>query len=204
MLLVFCGLIALCVPTIAELVHHYPSLDERLRHARGLVPAPPLADLVQRVQEAEPATRGAEVRPVHVPAREPRTGLAGVYDLVQQGQVAHRLVVLRHDIPCGRCRDILAVALYTVAESALARVLLIEPFETETGAVDAQPFLAQLAGRPAAAHLEVGRNVDGITHATNSSTGLVEGLNEAGAWLQAHRPLAGAAVESEGGAVHGG
>ncbi|MEW6753961.1 MAG: hypothetical protein AB1505_23720 [Candidatus Latescibacterota bacterium] len=50
-LLVFCGLIALSVPTIAELVHHYPSVDARLRHARGLVPAPAVAELVQRAQE---------------------------------------------------------------------------------------------------------------------------------------------------------
>ncbi|MEW6753960.1 MAG: hypothetical protein AB1505_23715 [Candidatus Latescibacterota bacterium] len=125
-----------------------------------------------------------------------------MYDLVQQGQVTYRLVLLRHDIACGHCRDILAVALYDLRQAALARVLLVEPFESEKGQVDAGAFLAQMVGRSLQAPLAVGQNVDGITQATNSAVGLVERLNEAAAWLREHPPADVVVTSSSGGGSH--
>lgn len=197
-LLVFSVLVLISIPTIAELAHHYPSIDQRIRHARPMVSVPPAKELLALLRTSRSVSADAELHPLHVPERQPRSGLAAVYELRQHDVRTQYLVVLRHDIECGKCRDILAMALYDRAHSRLEQVVLIEPIESEKGPVDATSFLARLAGRPLTETLQLGRNVDGITGATGSTKGLMERLNEAALWLREYREVDAAGADREG------
>lgn len=183
---VFWVLIVLSVPTIAELAHHYPSLEQRIRHARPMVRLPAEDELLALVTEPMGLPEETELRPVYAPEYPPRTGIAGASELRQHGELSNYMVVLRHDIACGKCRDLLAVALYDASFSVLQQVTLIEPFESEAGPVDAVDFLGGLAGRLVSEQLRLGGNVDGISGATNSAEALVERLNEVAVWLRAN------------------
>ena len=198
-MLVYCSLILLSVPTLVELVHHYPSVDQRMRQARGwMAPAPSVEPLLEQVQQVEPATIGMILHPIYIPDREPRTGLCVVYDVKKGEQVTFRLLLFRHDIACGKCRDILAAALYKMQDNTWTHILLIEPWEVEAGVVDTEPFLAQFVGRRTEERLEVGENIDGLSGATASVKGLVEQLNEAAVWLNAHPVGSVVTVSTEG------
>ena len=66
-------------------------------------------------------------------------------------------------------------------DSTVKRVFVLDEWEVEGKAVDPTPLLAQLRGRAA---FLLGENVDGISGATYSSTGLVQQLNHARQWIE--------------------
>ena len=188
-MLVYVGLGVLLVPVIVLLAEQYPSYEERLRRTATppqLAPIPELTDLQSDVDRAVPEATGCVWQAVYVPEREPLTGIARVYDLRRDGEVAYRYLVLRHDIACGTCRDLLFGLLHETSSNLWKQILLYEPLEGKTGIVDAVDFLAQFRDRPVGGRLVVGDTVDGLTGATRSVEGVVRRVGQAAEWLSAH------------------
>lgn len=182
-------LLVALLPTFFLLASRYPSLDERVRQLqpKPLVPAPSLEDLLAQVSQVA-ADSTLQLQPVWAAEPEPASGLVAAYQVVRGDQAVYRLVVLRHDIACSVCRDVLAAALYDAAGDALVQVLLLDYWEVRGERVDTVRFLRQFAGRPVAEELAIEANVDGISGATFSAGGLVEQLNSAAAWVR-EQPL---------------
>ena len=164
---------------LGVLVWLYPSEAERIATARGptwqAVPdTDKLAEQVAFLGDAQAIQWLSEYSPV----REPRSGVVRSYRL-RHAEETYRLVVFRHDIACGVCRDVLAGAVFA-EDGTVERVFVLDGWEVEGKAVDPKPLLAQLRGREM---FRLGKNVDGISGATYSSRGLVQQLNHARRWV---------------------
>jgi hypothetical protein len=177
------GFIALLALALLVLMDQYAS---SLRPLPPFVPTPDKERLFEVVQQRVPLKEGAVLKPIYVAAPEPATGIVAVYHVERDGKDLYHLIVFRHDIACGTCRDILAAALYDVQADTLVQILLLDPWEVRGKPVDTRSFLTQFIGRPAQMIFHLGDSVDGISGATFSSTGLVERLNEAAAWMTQH------------------
>ena len=159
----------------------YPGEAERIAAARGpkWQPAPNVEQLAEQVAFLGDA-QAIEWLLEYSPVREPRSGIVRSYRL-HHGEATYRLIVFRHDIACPVCRDVLAGAVFA-EDGTVERVFVLDEWEVEGRVVDPTPLLAQLRGRAA---FRLGENVDGISGATYSSTGLVQQLNHARQWIGA-------------------
>ncbi|MEW6754941.1 MAG: FMN-binding protein [Candidatus Latescibacterota bacterium] len=193
LLLAYVGLGLALLPMVVLLAEAYPSYQQRMRQAAGrppLAPIPELSALRSQVAALLPATDGCAWETAYAAEDEPRTGIARVYDLSCAGTLAYRCLILRHDIACGTCRDLLFGTLYDVPSRTWTLILLLEPFERKGGPVDATAFLGQFRGRSVDDRFVVGDNVDGLTGATKSVRGLIHRLHEGAQWLDEHPPVA--------------
>lgn len=174
------GLILVLLPVAVGLAARYGS---PVRLEKVMLPLP--GDGLLRGHVAE-VSQGevASLRLLHAPGSEPETGIARVYGAPEAGPLRYLLVVMRYRIACQVRKDVMAVGVYRLDESALARVFLTEPWEVKGGPVDTEAFLAQLAGRPLDAPLQGDDGIDGITGATSSSQGLIACLDEAAGWIR--------------------
>ena len=196
-MMAFGVLLVALLPTFFLLASHYQSLDERVQQLQPapLVPAPsPEALLAQVSQAVSDST--LHLQPVWAAEPEPTSGLVADYQVLRGDEAVYRLVLFRHDIACGVCRDVLAAALYDAEGDALVQTLLLDEWEVRGERVDTARFLRQFAGRSVATELALESNVDGISGATFSTGGLVEQLNTAAAWVREH-PLETPASEGE-------
>ncbi|MXY82715.1 MAG: hypothetical protein F4Y91_11800 [Gemmatimonadetes bacterium] len=117
-----------------------------------------------------------------VPA--PRSGVLSAYRVVTDDEVlAYKLVVVRHDIACPTCRDLLVGILIELKEDRVVGVFPLKSWELAGGPFDPTAFFAQLSGRALSEPLVVGRDIDGITGATLSVNALVTQWSQAGTWL---------------------
>ncbi len=166
---------------LGVLVWLYPGEAERIAAARGSTwqAVPDMDQLAEQVAFLG-ETQEIEWIPEYSPMREPRSGVVRSYRL-RHKDTTYRLVVFRHDIACVVCRDVLAGAVFA-EDGTVERVFVLDEWEVEGKAVDPTPLLAQLRGRAA---FTLGENVDGISGATYSSTGLVRQLNHARQWIEA-------------------
>ena len=185
--LTFGVLLVALLPTFFLLASRYQSPDERVRQLqpKPFVPAPPPEDLLAQVSQVV-SDSTFQLQPVWTAEPEPASGLVAAYQVVRGDQAVYRLVLLRHDIACSVCRDVLAAALYDAEGDALVQVFLLDYWEVRGERVHTARFLRQLAGRPVAEELALEANVDGISGATFSAGGLVEQLNTAAAWVREH------------------
>ncbi len=92
------------------------------------------------------------------------------------------LVVLRHDIACVLCNDLLIAVLLDPGTRRIHAVEAMVPWELKGEPLDAALFLAQLAGR-APVRMVAGRDLDGISGATLSVEGMLHELAALGTWL---------------------
>lgn len=164
---------------LGVLVWLYPGEAERIAAARGSTwqPVPDIEQLAEQVAFLGDA-QAMEWLPEYSPVRESRSGVVRSYRL-RHGEATYRIVIFRHDIACLVCRDVLAGAVFA-EDGTVERVFVLDEWEVEGKAVDPTPLLAQLRGRAA---FRLGENVDGISGATYSSTGLVQQLNHARQWI---------------------
>jgi hypothetical protein len=188
-------LLVVLLPTFLLLASRYQSLDERELEPVPLVPAPSPEELLAQVRQVV-ADHTLQLQPVWTAEPEPTSGLVAAYRVLHGDEAVYRLVVLRYDIACSVCRDVLAAALYDAAGDALVQILLLDYWEVRGKRVDTARFLRQFAGRSVAEELALEANVDGISGATFSAGGLVEQLNTAAAWIREH-PLEPPASEEE-------
>lgn len=166
---------------LGVLVWLYPGEAERIATARGPTwqPVPDVGQLAEQVAFLGD-TQEIEWLSEYGPMREPRSGVVRSYRL-RHGGDTYRLVIFRHDIACSVCRDVLAGAVFA-EDGTVVRVFVLDEWEVEGEAVDPTPLLVQLRGREI---FRLDENVDGISGATYSSTGLVQQLNHARQWIGA-------------------
>ena len=191
-ILIFSGLILVLVPALLLLAYQYADSH---RQPPPFVPTPDQGRLLELVQQKVSIKAGAVLKPVYTVAPDPVTGITAVYDIDHEGVPLYRMIVFRHDIACSTCRDVLAAGLYDIRADTLVQVLLLDPWEVRGEPVETRSFLEQFVGESAQTTFHLGRDVDGISGATFSSTGLVERLNEAATWITQH-PMAGKVTSS--------
>ena len=95
------------------------------------------------------------------------------------------LVVVREDIACATCRDLLAAVFLHADTPRIAGIVPLEAWEMESGPLDPRPFLTQFVGHSVDDSLRVGQQVDGVTGATLTVRAMLQQLRGLRTWLGA-------------------
>ena len=178
---IYSGLILLLIPAIFMLT----SLYEKSRSPESSLPPVPSKEIVLQSLAAFDSTASAlHLKEVYQAVPAPRSGVLSAYRVLTDDEaLAYKLVVVRHDISCPTCRDLLVGILIEPREDRVAAILPLEFWELADGPFDPTAFFAQLIGRALFEPLVVGQDIDGITGATLSVNALVTQWSQAGTWL---------------------
>ena len=145
---------------------------------------PPKEVVLQSLAAFDSTASALHLTEVYQATPAPRSGVLSAYRVLTDDEaLAYKLVVVRHDIACATCRDLLVGILIEPKEDRVAAVLPLESWELADGPFDPTAFFAQLSGRALAEPLVVGEPIDGITGATRSVNALVSQWSQAGTWL---------------------
>ena len=178
---VYSGLILLLTPVSIMLLGLY---EKSLSLPSPLPPIPPKEVVLQSLAAFDSTTSALHLKEVYQAMPAPRSGVLSAYRVLTEDEaLAYKLVVVRHDIACATCRDLLVGILIEPKGERVAGVLPLESWELADGRFDPTAFFAQLSGRTLAEPLVVGRDIDGITGATLSVNALVTQWSQAGRWL---------------------
>lgn len=178
---IYSGLILLLIPVIIGLASLY---EESLIPEAPLPSIPPQEAMLYRLAAFDSTASSLHLTEVYRATPAPRSGVLSAYRVLTDSEaLAYKLVVVRHDIACATCRDLLIGILIEPKEDRVAGVLTLESWELAAGPFDPTAFLAQLSGRALAEPLVVGQSIDGITGATLSVNALVTQWSQAGTWL---------------------
>ena len=178
---IYSGLILLLIPAIILLMGLY---EKSLSPESPLPSIPPEEIVLHRLAEFDSTASALHLTEVYQAVPAPRSGVLSAYRVLTADEaLAYKLVVVRHDIACATCRDLLVGILIGPKEDRVAGVLPLESWELADGPFDPTAFFAQLSGRALSEPLVVGRDIDGITGATRSVNALVTQWSQAGTWL---------------------
>ena len=180
---VYSGLILLLVPTIIMLIGLY---EKALSPQAPIAPVPPPPNevVLHSLSKFDPTSSTFRLKEVYQAVPVPRSGVLSAYKVLKGHEtLAYRLVLVRHDIACATCRDLLVGILLAPGEDRVEAVLPLVPWELADGRFDPTPFFSQLIGRVLSDPLVVGRDIDGVTGATLSVNALVTQWSQAGHWL---------------------
>ncbi len=178
---VYSGSILLLIPVSIMLLGLY---EKSLSLQSTLPSIPPKEVMLLRLAAFDSTASAFHLKEVYQATPAPRSGVLSAYRvLTEDGALAYKLVVVRHDIACATCRDLLVGILIAPGENRVAGVLPLEPWELADGRFDPTAFFAQLTGRVLSEPLVVGRDIDGITGATLSVNALVTQWSQARNWL---------------------
>ena len=178
---IYSGLILLSIPVLIMLVGLY---EKSLSPESPLPSIPPKEVVLHRLAAFDSTASALHLKEVYQAVPAPRSGVLAAYRVLTEDEaLAYRLVVVRHDIACPTCRDLLVGILLAPGEDRVTGVLLLASWELADGRFDPTAFFAQLIGRLLSEPLVVGRNIDGITGATLSVNALVTQWSQAGSWL---------------------
>ena len=182
---IYAGLILLLIPAIIALADRY----EKSLSPQSPLPSMPPEEVVLRGLAAFDSTASAlHLKEVYQAVPASRSGVLSAYRVVTDDEaLAYRLVVVRHDIACPTCRDLLVGILLAPEADRVVGVWPLASWELADGPFDPTAFFAQLSGRALAEPLVVGQNMDGITGATLSVNALVTQWSQAGSWLSGSR-----------------
>ena len=185
---IYSGLILLLIPAIIILIGLY----EKSRSPESPIPPiPPKEVVLQSLAAFDPTASALHLKEVYQAVPAPRSGVLSAYRVVTDDEaLAYKLVVVRHDIACPTCHDLLVGILLDPREDRVAGVLLLESWELADGSFDPTAFFTQLSGRVLSEPLVVGRDIDGITGATLSVNALVTQWSQAGRWLAESKGIA--------------
>lgn len=180
------GLCLALVAAVGWLACEYPSKEEHLSRLQSVAPipaAPSPEGLLARLQEldTEPVPLGLVA--VYVPARRPARGLSAVYDVTRGETIPYRLFVVRHDVPCTGCSELLAAVVCDLPTRRIRHVLLLQPWVTGCDSVDAQLFVQQFVGRPCTGRFEAGDNLHVLADAKWHSQALIRCVNLVTQWM---------------------
>ncbi len=177
----YSGLILLLIPAIIVLVDRY---EKSLSPQAPLPPAPPKEVVLRGLAAFDSTASALHLKEVYQAVPALRSGVLSAYRVLTDDEaLAYKLVVVRHDIACATCRDLLVGILIEPKEDRVAAVWSLASWELADGRFDPTAFFAQLSGRALAEPLVVGRDIDGITGATLSVNALVTQWSQAGTWL---------------------
>ena len=105
--LISCGLILGLTGGVAFLLHLYS--EARTRRLDPALPALPSAkQLLAATRQFDPTLASPDLQLIHEARPLPRSGLLKLYRVSDNGRPVYALALVRHDITCGTCRDLLA------------------------------------------------------------------------------------------------
>ena len=176
------GLILVLGPGVLVLLHLYP--DAADRPAEPALPALPAEPHLRTVtRQFNPKLTAPRLQVMYSPQPAPRSGVVQVYQVYEDHQPRYRLAVVRHDIACTTCKDLLVAVFLAPDTPRMAGIVPLAGWEMESGPVDPAGFLAQFVGHSVHDSLRLGREVDGLTGATLTVRALLGQLAGLGAWL---------------------
>ena len=185
---IYSGLILLLIPAIIILIGRY---EKSLSPESSLPPIPPKEVVLHHLAAFDSTASALHLKEVYQAVPAPRSGVLSAYRVVTDDEaLAYKLVVVRHDIACPTCRDLLVGILIELKEDRVVGVFPLESWELADGSFDPNAFFAQLSGRALSEPLAVGRDIDGITGATLSVNALVAQWSQAGIWLAESKGIA--------------
>ena len=185
---IYSGLILLLIPAIVVLMGLY---EKSLSPESSLPPVPPQEVVLRHLAAFDSTASALHLKEVYQAVPAPRSGVLSAYRVLMDDEaLAYKLVVVRHEIACATCRDLLVGILIGPKEDRVAAVLPLESWELADGPFDPTAFFAQLSGRALSEPLVVGRDIDGITGATRSVNALVTQWSQAGTWLAESKGIA--------------
>ena len=111
------------------------------------------------------------------PKRVERSGLLGLFALQSLGSRNYRVAVVRHDIVCDTCKDLLIAVILEDKSPIVKGVVPLEPWKLESGPHDPRLFFKQFEGLSLTDPLTVGVGIDGVTGATYSVEAVLAELN---------------------------
>ena len=179
-ILIFLGSVLLLVPLAIGLIYLYE--DAQSSHvSRDLPPIPSLEVLSDIVQKFNPELTDPQLEVAYEATLHPRSGLLVLYKVNSQDRLVYRLAVVRHDIACSTCRDLLVGIFFDSDDDCIIGIEPLEPWELAEGVVDPTVFLTQFKGRSLLDSLRIGQELDGITGASLTVQALLTelgGLNQ--------------------------
>lgn len=185
---IYSGVILLLIPTTIMFMGLY---EKSLASQSPLPPVPPKEVLLRRLAAFDSTASTLYLKEVYRTVPAPRSGVLSAYRVLTDDEaLVYRLVIVRHDIACATCRDLLIGILMYPREDRVAAILPLESWELADGPFDPTAFFDQLSGRVLAESLVVGQNIDGITGATLSVNALVTQWNQAESWLAESKGIA--------------
>ena len=173
------GLVVLLAAVLVILLAAFFAARDRYFDA-ALPAVPSDRQVIDLLQQKAPSWRWE--RQLHRPGPPPRSGVVRADLLRGETGAAGLLAVLRHDIACVLCNDLLVAVLLDPATRQIHAVEAMVPWELKGEPLDAAPFLAQLAGR-APVRMVARRGLDGISGATLSVEGMLHELAVLETWL---------------------
>ena len=190
--LISCGLILGLAGVVAVLLHLYAQASAR-RFDPALPELPTATQLLAVTRQFDPSLASPDLQLIHEARPLPRSGLLQLYRVSDNGRPVYALALVRHDIACGTCRDLLAAVFLTASTRQIAGVAPLEAWEKESGSFDPDAFLAQLKGTSLGDSLRLGQDLDGISGATLTVGAMLTELRGLGSWFASRR-----ATESKG------
>ncbi len=140
--------------------------------------------IVAKIFAAVPAWKDVGLQDIYFAHPEPRSGVLAVYSVYDMKQLVGKLAVVRHDIACTTCKDLLLGILFDPVTHRVLRIFPLESWELETGVYDPTSFLDQFRGKS----LEIpdldDAEIDGISGATYSVQATLSQLREMQNWLR--------------------
>lgn len=178
---IYSGLILLLIPVIFMITGLY----KKSHSAQWTLPPLPSKEvLLRRLAVFDSSASDFQLDEVYQATPTPHSGVLAVYGVLTDDEVlAYRLVVVRHDIACATCRDLLAGILLEPSEDRVVAVWPLTSWELADGPFAPTAFFTQLSGRLLSEPLAIGRDLDGVTGATLSVQALVNQWKQAGHWL---------------------
>lgn len=174
-------------PLSAVLLQEYGEASDR-HFAKQLPVTPPEATPTAAMGIVRPELGAGELEVVYRAQPSPRSGVLTLYRILSDGGVQAMLAVVRHDILCASCRDVLLAVVLDPAGEAIEAVVNMVPREVDGARVEAALFLSQWAHRPVADVLSLGE-IDAITGATRTVHAVVDEMAALQGWRRRHVAL---------------
>lgn len=149
----------------------------------GLPDPPTRKALISHISALRPEWKDIEIRVFFDARPEPRSGVLAAYSVSNGDKPVGRLAIVRHDIICSTCTDLLLGVLIDPANYKIMEILPLEPWHLEAGRYDPTKFLGQFAGRSLDyPSLGIGE-IDGVSGATYSVRATLLQLRELENWI---------------------
>ena len=180
----FLLLALLLLPLNATLLHAYGRARDR-HFDPAIPPVPSVGEAVAALGRLRPDLAEVNLHTIYRADPAPRSGLACAYT-VGHGPSAPYLAVVRHDIDCASCRDVVAFILVD-SSGAILGLETAQPWEMADGFMSPEPVLGQFAGQLLGHLPDTPQALDGTTGATLTVQGLLQEFAGVGHWLAARQ-----------------
>ena len=173
-------LVVILIPVTFVVIYHVQSSNRSMDKLPSIPSKEALIELTQRFDEklGQP-----KLNQIYQAIPELASGLIVVYQVYDKEHFRYTLAVVRHDIACLTCNDLLVTVFLEAGTHAIKGIVPIASWESKDVVIDPTEFLAQFVGHPVQESLHLEQNVDGMTGATYTVNALVERLNELGKWV---------------------